>query len=59
MAFHDPAEQCGNEFLYLKQEVTAFHKNLDTALLNSDNQLHNQKNRLNSEIENTVRAIEE
>ncbi|KDR76682.1 hypothetical protein GALMADRAFT_139581 [Galerina marginata CBS 339.88] len=47
MAFHKPAEQRGNEFLYLKQDVVAFHGNLDTALPNSDNQLHDQRNRGN------------
>ncbi|KDR68871.1 hypothetical protein GALMADRAFT_1353281 [Galerina marginata CBS 339.88] len=58
-AFHEPAENRGNEFLYLKQEVAAFHNNLDTALPNSDNQMHNERNRLNSEIDNMLREIED
>ncbi|KDR68863.1 hypothetical protein GALMADRAFT_1353274 [Galerina marginata CBS 339.88] len=57
MAFHEPAEQRGNEFLYLKQDVVAFHGNLDTALPNSDNQLHNQRDSLNSDISNREREI--
>lgn len=59
MAFCEPAEQRGNQFLYLKQDVAAFHNNLDTALPNSDNQLHNQKSNLKFDIENASRGIEE
>lgn len=59
MAFHDPAEQRGNQFLNLKQNVAAFKIDLNKALPNSDNQLHNQRNNWNADIENTVRGIEE